>query len=206
MIYVAHRINKVEELKKVPSEYGVEIDLRDWQDRLILQHDPFKGGQDFEEYLQHYHHALMVLNIKSERIEHEVLRLLKKYKITDYFFLDSSFPMIYLLSRQGESNSALRFSEFEGMDTILAMKGRVKWVWVDCFSKLPLDGKKYGILKQAGFKLCLVSPELQKHEHDIEVYRNFLINEGIVFDAVCTKMRNIGKWQTLKNEKIQQKK
>ena len=71
----------------------------------------------FEEYLKHYDHGTMILNIKSERIEFRVLELLKKYKVEKYFFLDSSFPMIYLLSEQGEKNIALRFSEFEGLDT-----------------------------------------------------------------------------------------
>ena len=42
MEYIAHRINTVEELKKTPKECGVELDLRDFGDRLILQHDPFK--------------------------------------------------------------------------------------------------------------------------------------------------------------------
>jgi hypothetical protein len=41
------------------------------------------------------------------------------------------------------------------------MKGMVDWVWVDCFSKVPLNREIYNILKDAGFKLCFVSPELQ---------------------------------------------
>lgn len=98
MKFIAHRINTVEELKKIPTEYGVELDLRDRGERLILQHDPFKDGEDFEEYLKHYHHGLMILeNIKSERIEHRVLELVHKYNVREYFLLDSSFPMIFLL-------------------------------------------------------------------------------------------------------------
>ena len=154
MKFIAHRINTVEELKKIPTEYGVELDLRDRGERLILQHDPFKDGEDFEEYLKHYHHGLMILNIKSERIEHRVLELVHKYNVKEYFLLDSSFPMIFLLSNEGEKNIALRFSELEGLDTILSMKGKVKWVWVDCFTKLPIDNKNFQILKEAGFQLC----------------------------------------------------
>ena len=41
MKFIAHRINTVEELKKIPTEYGVELDLRDRGERLILQHDPW---------------------------------------------------------------------------------------------------------------------------------------------------------------------
>ncbi len=77
MEFIAHRINTIEELKKVPNEYGVELDLRDYGNKLILQHDPFVEGEDFEEYLKYYNHGTMILNIKSERIEYRVLDLIK---------------------------------------------------------------------------------------------------------------------------------
>lgn len=194
MEYIAHRINTIEELKQTPKEYGVELDLRDFGDKLILQHDPFKDGEDFEEYLKHYDHGTMILNIKSERIEHKVLELIQKYNIKKYFFLDSSFPMINLLSKSGEKNIALRFSEFEGIDTILNMTDKVEWIWVDCFSKLPITAQNYKLLKEHGFKFCLVSPELQSQNEKLEAYKQYLQNEGIVFDAICTKIYNIEKW------------
>ena len=147
MEFIAHRINTIIELKKVPKEYGVEVDLRDYGDRLILHHDPFKEGEDFEEYLKHYDHGTIILNIKSEGIEFRVIELLIKYKIIDYFFLDSSFPMIHLLSEQGEKNIALRFSEFEGLDTILNMKGKVNWIWVDYISGYPLRNEFFNAFK-----------------------------------------------------------
>ncbi len=197
MQFIAHRINTIEELKTIPTQYGVELDLRDNGNRLILQHDPFTDGEEFEEFLKHYHHGLMILNIKSERIENRVLELIEKYNIRDYFFLDSSFPMIFFLSNKGEKKIALRFSELEGLDTILSMKGKVDWVWVDCFTKLPIDKENFRILKEAGFKLCFVSPELQKRESDIENYKNYLLKENILFDAICTKVYNIPKWQGL---------
>jgi hypothetical protein len=195
MEYIAHRINTIEELKQIPKEYGVELDLRDFAEKLILQHDPFTDGEDFEEYLKHYNHGTMILNIKSERIEHKVLELLKKYNIKKYFFLDSSFPMIYLLSKDGEKNIALRFSEFEGTDTIVNMKNKVKWIWVDCFSKLPITKENYEFLKENGYKFCLVSPELQGQEEKLVEYKKYLEDEEIIFDALCTKVYNIEKWK-----------
>lgn len=199
--YIAHRINTVEELSHIPKHLGVELDLRDDKNgRLILVHDPFKDGEDFETYLQSYDHGLMILNIKSERIEHKVLELVKKYNVRDYFFLDSSFPMICLLSNQGESKIAVRFSEFEGLDTVMALKGKVDWVWVDCFTKLPINAENYKLLKDAGFKLCLVSPELQGRGEDIEKYRDELASQGIVFDLICTKYYNISRWQEVPAE------
>ncbi len=194
MEYIAHRINTIEELKQTPKEYGVELDLRDFGERLILQHDPFKDGENFEEYLKHYDHGTMILNIKSERIEHKVLELIQKYNIKKYFFLDSSFPMIYLLSKSGEKNIALRFSEFEGIDTILNMKGKVEWIWVDCFTKLPITSQNYKLLKEHGFKFCLVSPELQAQNEKLDSYKQYLQDESIAFDAICTKVYNIQNW------------
>lgn len=193
--FIAHRINTIKELKELPEEYGVEIDLRDSGDKLILVHDPFSNGEDFEQYLKVYHHGTMILNIKSERIEHKVLELLKKYKIEKYFFLDSSIPMMVLLSSQGENNCAIRFSEFEPIEGALAMKNRTKWVWVDCFNRLPINSQNYKELRDAGFKLCLVSPELQGRSEDITAYKDYLAKEEIIFDAICTKNYNIPKWQ-----------
>jgi len=193
--FIAHRINTIEELKQLPQEYGVELDIRDKGEDLIIVHNPFSNGENFEEYLKYYNHGTIILNIKSERIEFKVLELLGKYNIKDYFFLDSSFPMIFTLSEHGEKNIALRFSEYEGLDSVLISKDRVKWVWVDCFTKLPINKENYKILKNAGLKLCLVSPELQGRAEDIEKYKEYLAQEKIVFDAICTKSYNIQKWQ-----------
>lgn len=193
--FIAHRINTIAELKALPTEFGVELDLRDSLDELILQHDPFIEGEMFSDYIAHYQHGTMILNVKSERIEHKVLELLQKHNITNYFFLDSSIPMIYLLSKMGERKSAVRFSEIESIETVMLMADKVDWVWVDCFSKLPINQESYQRLKQAGLKLCLVSPELQGRAEDIAVYKEYLNQQDIIFDAICTKEHNIKLWK-----------
>jgi NDP-sugar pyrophosphorylase family protein len=200
-LYCCHRINTVEELKKIPHKYGIEIDLRDnLNGDIYISHDPFKSGENFDEFLKYYRHSFIILNIKSERIEYKVLELLKKYNITNYFFLDSSFPMIYKLSNAGEKNCAIRFSEFEGLDMILAMKSKVDWVWVDCFTKNPLNKENYKILKEAGFKLCFVSPELQQQPEKIYEYKDYFDKNNIELDMICSKYYNIDKWNNTKKE------
>ena len=193
--FIAHRINTIEELKALPKEYGVELDLRDWGDDLIIAHNPFEKGENFEQYLKNYNHGTMIINVKSERIEHRILELTEKYNIENYFFLDSSIPMIYLLSNQGNKNSAVRFSEIEPIELALSMKERAKWVWVDCFSQLPIDSENYKILKSADYKLCLVSPELQGQKEKILQYKKYLADNQIIFDAICTKSYNISLWK-----------
>ena len=195
MEFISHRVNTVNDLKNTPVEFGVELDLRDNIDGSIyINHDPFVLGESFEDYLREYHHGTMILNIKSERIEYKVLDLLKKYNIEKYFFLDSSFPMIKALTDQGELNIALRYSEFGGIDTIRLMSGRAKWVWVDCFNSFPLEEDIYLKLKNMGYKLCFVSPELQGQPEKIEEYAGNIKKRNINFDAICTKIYNIDGW------------
>ena len=123
--------------------------------------------------------------------------LLKKYKIKKYFFLDCSFPMIYSLSKKFEKNIALRFSEFEGIDTICNIKNKIKWIWIDCFTKFPLDENTFKILKNYNLKFCLVSPELQNHPISyIKKYSKEFNN--ISFDAICTKRIDI--WKNILNK------
>jgi len=65
-----------------------------------------------------------------------------------------------------------------------AFAGKVDWVWVDCFTRLPLDAEAYRRLRPA-FKICLVSPELQRHPRAmIRTFREQL--RGMTVDAVCT--------------------
>lgn len=196
MEYIAHRVNMVNELRKLSTDYGVELDLRDNLDgRIYIQHNPFEEGEDFEEYLKEYHHGTMILNVKSERIELKILEMLPLYDVKSYFFLDSSFPMIWLLSNQGEKNIALRISEVEGLDTARSMAGKVDWIWVDCFSKIPIDKNQADELRSLGYKLCFVSPELEGRDSDIENYKEQIEKQGITFDAICTKVYNIERWK-----------
>jgi len=195
MEYIAHRVNSIEELMRLPRDYGVEVDLRPYGDRLVLQHDPFKDGEDFEQYLQQYKHSLMILNIKSESIEYRILELLQEYEISNYFFYDSSFSMIYALSQDGIENLALGFSEFDGLKAMKAFRDKVKWLWVHCFTKIPFTEDTYREVKTLGYKLCLASPDLYGRNADVLPYIKEIQRRGLVFDAVCTKAYNIDKWK-----------
>ena len=196
MKYIVHRVNNSSLLKQIPKEYGVELDLRDYENELVLQHDPFKSGEKFEKYLECYNHSFMILNIKSEGIETRVSGLLKKYNIKKYFFLDSSIPMIIKLIKNGEKNIAVRFSEYEKINTVLSFSGKVNWVWVDCFEKIPLDNKTFQKFKEKKFKLCFVSPDLQNQKEKISAYKKQLEESQIFFDAICVKYSNLNFWKT----------
>ncbi len=195
MKFISHRRNTIEELKATPFEYGVEVDIRSDNGKLVIHHDPFTAGDNFEEWIQHYQHGTLILNIKEEGLEARLIDLMKQHGITDYFFLDQSFPFLIKRSNLGEQRCAVRVSEFESIDTALTLAGKVDWVWVDCFTKFPLTGQDARRLQDAGFKLCLVSPELQGRpaETAIPELVKLLAERHITADAICTKKPEIWK-------------
>jgi hypothetical protein len=195
--FICHRINKIEELKNINPIFGVELDIRDnhKNNNLILSHDPFIDGDDFDNYLSNYKHNTLILNIKSERVEIECLKLLKKYNITNYFFLDSSFPMINLLNKKyNNSNIASRYSEYECFEFTKNIKNMIEWIWIDCFTCLPLNTEIYNEIIKINKKICIVSPELQGQKEKINTYRQQLIDSNIIPDAICCKEYNIYEW------------
>lgn len=190
---ILHRINTIELLKKTPSNFGVEIDIRSNGKSLILHHDPFEQGELLEDWIRSYHHGTLILNVKEEGLESSVLKLMNQYKIKDFFFLDQSFPFLRKTAVMGESRCAVRVSEYENIETVLSLSGMVDWVWVDCFTSFPLDKEEANQLKNSGFKLCLVSPELQGREKRSQVveFRRQIEQLGIKGDAVCTKYSDL---------------
>jgi hypothetical protein len=185
MKLIKHRINTIKELEKCDSSGGLELDLRYKNNEIILHHDPFFEGEKFEDFLKEFKLNFIILNIKSEGIEEEVLRLVKKYDVPDYFFLDTSIPFMVKHIEKGWSKFAVRFSEYEPIELSLKFKGKIEWVWVDCFTRFPLDKESYVQLKKH-FKICLVSPELQGHPISmIEDFKKQM--KGFDIDAVCTK-------------------
>ena len=73
MILISHRRNLIKELKSTPREYGVEIDIRTRGNDLILHHDPYEHGVLLKEWLKFYNHSFLILNVKEDGLEEELL-------------------------------------------------------------------------------------------------------------------------------------
>jgi hypothetical protein len=240
--FICHRVNDIKQLNEIPMMFGVEIDIRD---NLIVRHDPpianlsdagqNESGETLEDYLSHYNHEMIIFNIKCERLELECLKLIEKYNIKNYFFLDTNIPMMVHLNKYyNNQNISARFSEFEPIEYFEKIKNMVSWVWVDCMNHFPLTREIYEKMKEANKgnfnkgnfnkgnfnkenfnkenfnkenfnkenfnkenfnkKVCIVSPELHNRKFDIEAYRQILIDNNIVPDAICCKYENIIEW------------
>lgn len=194
MQIIAHRINKISELKGLPPDFGVEIDVRGWGAGLVLNHEPLEPGDKLDDFLAACGpDRLVVFNIKEAGIEPIVHSLALKHEIKDYFLLDVEFPYLYRAARAGERRIAIRYSEDESIETVLKYKGMVDWVWIDTNTKLPLD---QSIAEQLqGFKLCLVCPERWGRPHDIEKYIQRLKKLPVTISAVMTNVAYAEKWR-----------
>jgi len=190
VFYIAHRVNTIEQTEYVPKEYGIECDIRDG---LVVTHDHGDTGPDFKDFAQTLNkRPLVILNVKCEGIEESLLQ----HITCPYFLLDCSFPMIIKLSKAGNKNIAIRYSEYEGMELVRNMAGKVDWIWVDTFHGTCPKIEHLREMKELGYKICVMSPELQNFFYPgTEDYAKHLVDNFIQVDAVCTKSWNIKKWE-----------
>lgn len=192
MIIIQHRINSSTELYNTPKKYGVEVDIRSDNNRLVIGHEAFKNRLKFNEWLMKYNHKFLIANIKEEGIENEVIQIIKKHKIKNYFLLDVTIPQIIKLEKKRKFKFAIRLSKFETYHGLKKFDFFHKWIWIDTFNaKIPFTNKVLENLELKKHKLCLVSPELGKPDIDL---KKFIISNKLLishFEAVCTKKTQI---------------
>lgn len=208
MQIIIHRVNTIERLKTINPEYGVEIDVRGYGDKILLNHDPIGDPtkfDDLEKYLKVFAErglAFVIFNMKEAGYEQRVIDLAAKYGIgkEKYFFLDVEYPYIFNATRtKGIREIAVRYSEGEPIEAAEAQmkdgKTLLDWVWIDVNTKLPLDTDIIERLKP--FKTCLVCPERWGRPDDIEVYAKKMKDLGFKLDAVMTAEKYAEKWKEL---------
>ncbi len=185
MILIEHRVNTVAQLRQMPTEHGAEIDIRTFGTRLVLNHQPQQDGDSLDDFLGACRHGPLILNVKEDGLEDQILAKVDRLGIANAFFLDITIPTALRLARKAEKRFAIRFSEFEPLEYCLRFAGLAQWCWVDCFHSLPLDGETAALLRKH-FKLCLVSPELEGHDPEVRIPEFKRQLAGISLDAVCT--------------------
>ena len=189
---IVHRVNTIKSLKSVDTDLGCEIDIRTDGSQLILNHDPFKKGDNLIDYLDEYKHGTLVLNIKETGIEKDVLDEVKKRKIKSYFLLDVEFPYIIKAFMRNENNIAIRFSEYETIENVITFKNNLKWVWVDLVSKIPINEFNFKLLNQ--FNLCLVCPSLWNRSNEILKVKDEIEKYNFKNISIVTESKYIFHW------------
>jgi hypothetical protein len=183
-----HRVNSKSALETIEPTFGVEIDLRTKFDALILAHDAFTQGELFEDWLLAWRGQPLILNVKEDALEEKILEILNQHSVTDFFFLDQSYPSIRRVISMGITKVATRVSDYE--DVATALKSGSDWVWLDSFSgSWEYLMEATTAIERNGQKTCLVSPELQRLDSDAELegLKTLMRENELLIDAVCTK-------------------
>lgn len=150
--------------------FGVETDLRDFGQQIVISHDIPDGDEIHLDELI----SLLVdigsnpgqkfaANIKADGLE----KLLKDldWGNIEYFTFDMSFPTLYKLN-QLKIPISLRISEFEPEDLKLATSFDINKYWLDSFTfdwfletqQVPWDNPKAEVF--------VVSPELHNRDRE----------------------------------------
>ena len=178
MEIIKHRINCICD---IDSKFGAEIDVRDNDGKIILSHDyPDNNSETLSNFLKHFpKNRLLAINVKSCGIEIDVNNIVKQTH-SNYFLFDFSLPYL-LKSITMQIPCALRLSEYEKEQF-----SGPKWAWVDSFHSIWYDDKYLELIKNNGYKIVLVSPELHNRNNELDYQKiESLINKKLV-DAICT--------------------
>ena len=67
---------------------------------------------------------------------------------------------------------SIRYSEYEDLNKKDYLFKKIKWLWLDNFTKVKLSHKFYGYLKRKKVKICMVSPELVKKSRENVLFQS----------------------------------
>lgn len=153
-------------LRSFQNSFGTEADIRDLKSELVISHDIANELSlsliDFLLAYKHNNHNLpLALNIKADGLQEYLLRIIKQYEISNYFFFDMSIPDTISYIKAG-LNVFCRQSEYE---PYVAFYEKIQGIWLDAFEEIWYTEKIVKKHLDAGKKVCVVSAELHNRNH-----------------------------------------
>lgn len=118
----------------VNKGFGIETDIRDYQERLVISHNIADSNSPdlesfFKEYAQKNRNEWLALNVKADGIQIKLMELIQKYNITKYFLFDMSIPEM-VVNRKEKLNFFTRHSDIESQCVLYEY---ACGVWLDSF-------------------------------------------------------------------------
>ncbi|OQS38637.1 hypothetical protein [Chromobacterium haemolyticum] len=146
---------------------GIETDVRDCNGTLVISHDAPLADKVFSlealllAYIESSTRPMLALNIKADGLQAQLLEMLEKYSIDNYFVFDMSVPDT--LGYQHLSMPfAARISEYEPSNVLAKTAG---WIWLDAFLNEWYDPAIIQHWLDQGKKVAVVSSELHRRPH-----------------------------------------
>jgi len=159
---------------------GIELDLRLGKDGAYVSHDVTDNGILFQKICEKVSktNLRMALHIKEFEVIEEVIKLLKKYSLTNFFMFNT------------EDYNLRKFIENENIASYVTKKPddvKTELLWCDEIGENWYTKELITNLHKQNKILYGMSLELIKSCNENEVYREWtrLVNLGI--DGICTK-------------------
>ena len=146
--------------------FGTETDIRDHNGQLVISHDMADSDcislEKFFQIFISYDKALpLALNIKADGLQNELLFLIQKYQIENYFVFDMSVPDLLHYKIKGIPY-LIRQSEYEqDLSLITESAG----VWLDEFHEEWITRDYVEKIVELGKTCYVVSAELHQKEY-----------------------------------------
>ena len=109
--------------------------------------------------------------------------------------MDVELPFIFQSNKSTNRNISIRYSEYEPIDIAKKFINNIGWVWIDTFTKLPLNKNIVTTLKK--FKSCLVCPERWGRSKDIKPYFRKMQKINFIPTSVMTAKKYFKTWENL---------
>lgn len=170
------------------SGFGVETDLRDFGEKIVISHDsPSPFSWTFEEFLEFYQcfscNSTLALNIKADGLQERVRTALTERAVTNYFIFDMSVPD----ALEYKNKSLKYFTRQSELEPQPALYDSATGVWMDSFYEDWINEDDILFHMNAGKEICVCSPEL--HHRDPANFWARLLRMESIFDSrimLCT--------------------
>lgn len=167
--------------------FGIETDIRDHGQELVISHDPPGGGEmTLKEFLtqagsQSSTAPVLALNIKADGLAPAVRRHLDQHPGLDAFVFDMSVPDM----RPYLDLQIPVFARISEVEPTPAWGDRCQGLWLDAFAGDWYAPDLVERCLQAGKRVCVVSPELHGRPHQAvwAMLKPFAAHDGFL---LCT--------------------
>jgi len=171
--------------------YGTETDIRDHARNLVISHDmPIGNELKVDDFFDIYKNSncdeLLALNIKSDGLQKQLIKLLDKYEVNNYFLFDMSVPDAVVSLSLG-LKSYTRQSEFEKKCSFYET---AYGVWMDEFHSDWITNEIIDEHINNDKMVCIVSPELHSRDpmNKWVQYKALVNNEKSNMITICTDL------------------
>lgn len=167
---------------------GIEFDIRDHSDEIVISHDISHSYSLYLEELfveynkQSLFDKYLAINIKSDGLKNKLGQLIKKHHIKNYYLFDMSVPEMVQYAKN-KFNFLTRLSNIETNPVLFKESSGL---WIDNFKKSNFNKEiiDYAVAKSKF--ITFVSPEL--HQLDFDLWKKIKLYNNYDHAFLCTDM------------------